>query len=514
MASTLNRNLPKVSLIAFYSNVSQGTRFTKGFTDEQGRYTVAIGMRQPTNKAFPYQVQYRWHWRYTLANQQKKGATWTAWTAWQNPIAVSGIPKGSTASPDNWQKSNLGKGSTSYVQVFKYTNCAMDAAFDAFCVQFRVRTYDASKRKHGEWVSSGDLLLYRRAQVLDETLVKPSASEIDIDFNYKWDRGRTLYIKSLKNASGTELLKRQVAVAPAVDSARGVLTDCPKRSGYIAGTYRLKAGTHLNSVPDAGTQVTMDAWLQTADGAQTKFDTPKTVISGDADLAKPTVNITSSQSGELTVLVYKGDATDDYYSAGIALACTNKRTGVRVSISPDYVKYTENVMNTSRPIITARYVRVPVNVALTVTASIRNRYKRVTYSNPVNRTIDTGAYSVLTWAGDTYGYATYYAQALGDMGISLSTERDMQTEVTGLTGETFVVFGTKKKTNISLSFAINDEVNADYAGYKRWDQIREHPGMYYLKLYDGRVYKLAIEKVSISAESKRQRKVSIEAVEV
>lgn len=514
MASTLNKNLPKVSLVAFYSNVSQGTRFTKGFTDELGKFTVTIGMRQPTNKAFPYQVQYRWHWRYTLENQQKKGATWTAWTAWQNPIAVSGISKGSTASPDNWLKSNLGKGSTSYVQIFKYENCIMDAAFDAFCVQFRVRTYDSSKRKHGEWVSSGDLLLYRRAQVLDETLVKPSASEIDIDFNYKWDRGRTLYVKSLKNASGTELLKSQVAVAPAVDSARGVLTDCPKRSGYIAGTYRLKVGTHLKSVPDAGTQVTIDAWLQTADGAQTKFDSPKVLISGDADLAKPTISITSSQSGGITVLVYKGDATDDYYSSGVNLTCLNKRTGNIESISPDYIKYTENVMNTSTPIIIARYVHAPVNVEFHITASMRNRYKKVIYSNPVSGTIDTGGYSVLTWAGDAYGSAAYYAQALGDLGISFSTKRDMQAEVTGLTGKTFVVFGTKKKTNISLSFPINDEVKANYAGYKRWDQIREHPGLYSLKLYDGRVYNLAIEKVSISAESKRQRKVSIEAVEV
>lgn len=514
MASTLNKNLPKVSLIAFYSNVSQGTRFTKGFTDELGKFTVTIGMRQPTNKAFPYQVQYRWHWRYTLANQQKKGAAWTAWTAWQNPIAVSGLPKGSTTDPNNWQKSNLGKGSTSYVQVFKYTNCAMDAAFDAFCVQFRVRTYDASKRKHGEWVSSGDLLLYRRAQVLDETLVKPSASEIDIDFNYKWDRGRTLYIKSLKNASGTELLKRQVDVTPAVDSARGVLTDCPKRSGYIAGTYKLKVGTHLHSVPDAGTQVTIDAWLQTADGAQTKFDSPKMLISGDADLAKPTINITSSQSGGITVRVYKGDATDDYYSAGINMTYLNKRTGHMVSISPDYEKYTENVMDTTTPIITARYIHAPVNVELRVTASIRNRYKKVAYSNPVTRTVDMGGYSVLTWAGDTYGDATYYAQALGDLGISFSTKRDMQVEVTGISGQPFVVFGKKKKTNISLSFSINDEVKTDYAGYAKWNQIREHPGMYCLKLYDGQVYNLAIEKVSISAESRRQRKVSIEAVEV
>ena len=503
--STINKKLPKVSKIAFYSNVSKGTSFTKGYTAENGKFSATVGMRQPTSKAYGYQVQYRWCYRYTLAQQKAKGATWTAWTAWKNPIAVSGIAKDATTDPDTWLKSNLGNGKNDYQTVYSYSQVAMAASYDAFRLQVRVRTYDGKNRKHGEWVSSGDLYLYRRAEVLDECLVQAGADCIDIDFNYKWDRGRTLYVKSLVQG-GRELMKATVAKAPQNDSARGEMTDCPRKAGYSPGTVRLNVGTNLKTMPVLGSNITVDAWLQTADGAQTKFDSPKLLISSDADLGAPVVSASYSMTtGTLTVWVRKSDADDDLKSGSVTATYT--WNGRIYTIQPDSITKNLDTISTSRYVMTAYFRNCPLNTRLTIAATFGNRYKK-TKRTTIYHTIDTNMFSGLFGIKDQDGIVAW---ALGDMSPAFKSKRDMQVELPQGWDLPMVVFGKGHTTAVSLSFGISEQTLSlnSGSGFSSWEKVMNNPGMYVLRCYDGRVHTIAIDSVNIGASKKGERQVSI-----
>ena len=503
--STLNKKLPKVSKIAYYSDVSKGTSYTKGYTAETGKFSVSVGMRQPSSRAYCYQMQYRWCYRYTLAQQKAKGATWTKWCAWKTPTAFGSYAKDSTADPDLWLQSNKGTVSKDYIELFKYTNVAIGASYDAFDLQVRVRTYDGKNRKHGEWVTSGHLYLYKRAEVLDECLVQAGSDCIDIDFNYKWDRGRTLYVKSLVQG-GRELMKKTVSKAPNSDSARGEMTDCPKRTGYNPGTLRLKVGTDLKAMPALGTSITVDAWLQTVDGAQTKFDSPKYLISSDADLGAPNVSTSYNQStGALTVRATKTDADDDIKKADATISYT--WNGKYYTINPDAVTTYLNVASTSRYVIIAQFQNCPLNIPLTATVSFSNRYKK-TKKTTVQRTIDTNMFSGLFGIKDQAGIAAW---ALGDMSPAFSTKRDMQVELPQGNELPMVVFGKGHTTGISLSFDISEQTHAlnSASGFSSWEKVMNNPGMYVLRCYDGRTHTMAIDSVSIGAVQKGKRKVSI-----
>lgn len=503
--STVNTKLPKVSKVAFYSNVSKGTSFTKGYTAENGKFSATVGMRQPTSKAYSYQVQYRWCYRYTLAQEKAKGATWTAWTAWKNPIAVSGIAKDATTDPNTWLKSNLGVGKNDYQTVFSYSNVAMGASYDAFRVQVRVRTYDGKNRKHGDWVTSDALYLYRRAEVRDECLVQAGADCIDIDFNYKWDRGRTLYVKSLVQG-GRELMKATVAKAPNNDSARGEMTDCPKRTGYSPGTVRLKVGTDLKAMPALGSDITVNAWLQTVDGAQTKLDSPKRLISSDADLGEPRITFSYAQdTGALHVRAYKTDADDDLNSATVALSYS--WNGKLYAVRADSETRNLNVMNTTTAVLTAVFKQCQLNNPLTVTVQFGNRYKKKK-SKVATYTIDTGRFSGLFGTGDQDGVAAY---ALGDMRPAFSSNREMQSELLQGYSRPLVVFGKGHTVDISLSFSINEQTNSinAYSGLKSWEKVMDNPGMYVYRGFDGRMHTVAVNKVNIGEPQKGARKVTV-----
>jgi len=503
--STINTKLPRVSKVAFYSDISKGTSFTKGYTAETGKFTAKVGMRQPTSKAYCYQVQYRWCYRYTLAQEKAKGATWTKWSAWKNPVAVSGIPKDATTDPDTWLKSNMGTSKNDYQTLFNYTNVAMGASYDAFRVQVRVRTYDAKNRKHGDWVSSGNLYLYRRAEVLDECLVQAGADCVDVDFNYKWDRGRKFYVKSLIQ-DGRELMRATVAKAPQNDSARGNMTDCPKRTGYSPGTLRLKVGTDLKAMPELGKSITVNAWLQTVDGAQTKLDSPMMLISSDADIGEPRITFAYSQStGALTVRAYKTDADDDINSAKIAL--TYSWNGKSYAVSPDTVSRNLDVMNTTTAVLTAVFKQCQLNKTLMVTVTFGNRYKK-TKAKAASYTISTGRFSGLFGTKDQDGIAAY---ALGDMGPAFGSSREMQAELLQGFSKPFVVFGKGHMVDFSLSFSISEQtvsINA-YSGLKAWEKLMDNPGMYVYRGYDGRMHTVAVDKISIGAVQKGSRKVSV-----
>lgn len=504
--STVNTKLPKVSKVAFYSNISKGTSFTKGFTDEAGKFAVTVGMRQPSSKAYGYQVQKRLHYRYTPAKAKAAGANWSAWTAWTAAVGSRG-----TTDPNTWLASNIGAGTADYMKLFAYSNNVIDTGkYDAMCLQVRVRTYDAKNRKHGDWVTSGDLFIYLKAEVRDEILVASGSGSVDVDYNYAWKRGGVkLHLDSVKEGT-RELLSKKFDAAPQKDSARGANTDCPKRTGYEPGTSKLEVGSHLKAMPTLGASLAVSGYLLTADGAKTALKTPMTLLSGDADLQPPRIVVTAdTASGNVTAMVYKTDADDDLKNATVS--ASYYYNGKKYTVRPSSTSKNLNVMSTSSPVVTASFDSVPLNTPLTVTATFSNRYKK-TKSTVTTVRVDTNRFSYVVNAGDQ----SIAAHALGDLGIAFSSKYPLDSELPLDAEKSFVVLGRGHKTDVSMAFKIGDATGDvdGHSGFKSWASVMNNPGIYVVKLYDGRMYRVAFDSMSIGAAQDRAHRVSIGGVEV
>ena len=503
--STINTKLPKVSKIAFYSNISKGTSFTKGFTDEAGKFAVTVGMRQPSSKAYGYQVQKRHHYRYTATRSKKVGANWSAWTAWTAAAGSRG-----TADPNTWLASNIGAGTADYIKIFTYPGNLIDTSqYDAMCVQFRARTYDAKNRKHGDWVTA-DLYVYCRAEVVDEILVASGSGTVDVDYNYRWDRGGVkLHLDSIKEGT-RELLLKKFDAAPQKDSARGANTDCPRRSGYEPGTSKLEVGTYLKAMPTIGASLAVSGYLLTADGAQTALRTPMTLLSGDADLQPPRVTITEdAASGNLTVRAYKTDADDDLNSVGISISYVYN--GKKYTVNPTSSTKNINAMSTTTPVMAATFASIPLNTQLSVKATFGNRYKR-TSSTSQSYEVSTSRFSYVVSEADP----SIAAHALGDLGIAFSSKYEMESELPLDAGRPFVVLGKGRDTSVSMAFKIGAVTGGvdQHSGFESWASVMGNPGIYVVKLHDGRMYRIAFGSMSIGAAADRAHRVSMSGVEV
>lgn len=162
--TTLNSKLPGVSKIAFCTSPGRGMS-TSISTGESGTFSRKVGFKQ-SSTTYPFQIQYRQRSRYTAANAKAKGATYTNWSNWKNAVAVSGIAKDATESQkpvNTWLKANKGVNTKGTYQTFmEFSSYLIPDTYDCRQFQFRIRTINKSKAKHGSWVTQ-TLTVYKRA---------------------------------------------------------------------------------------------------------------------------------------------------------------------------------------------------------------------------------------------------------------------------------------------------------------------------------------------------------------
>lgn len=517
--SVLNSKLPKCGKPAIFTSITKGTSCTKAFCKtEDGAYSVTIGCKQPNKKNYSYQVQYRYHYRYTAATAAKKGADWSTYTDWRTPVAIAA--KGSlpaiaantteTNKPVNaWLRSNVGVNTK---QTYKTLFCLENKTlgnYQAIAMQVRIRTFDAAKAKHGSWVVSDTLVVYDKANVEDEVLHTGDDGALDIDYNYVWDRGRTLHVTSVKDSNGRQLLRSAFAKTPQYDSRRSSSTLCPKRTGYQPGTNTIPV-SQLKREMEPNEEVTITAWLETGDGAKTYLTSSQTVAGEDATLGAPRVTVhTLVNLGRIYINVYKTDADDDLLSVGANVSWTY--LGKKYTANPTYsaVDTTLNT-TTSRVAYFSFSNRLPLGVELTFRVTFKNRYKK-TKSTTTTATIDTGSYAYLINNSNADVMATAYA----NMSVSLSTQHSGVIERPYGRALPFAAIDATGVVN-QVTFTANiDERDSDRrASFQWWNSVRSNPGVYTLRLPDGQMYQLAITEVSISQEREGLRTVSFTGTEV
>ena len=474
-------------------------------------------MKQPAKKSYSYQVQYRIHYRYTAANAAKKGADWTAWSSWMTPVAIAAkgslprIAANSTSDPNKWLRSNVGVNTkVTYQKLFKFTNKTL-SSYQALAMQFRVRTFDAAKAKHGDWVTSTTLVIYRRPEVMDETIHTGEDGALDIDYNYQWDRGCTLVVTSVKDSGGRELLSERFAQAPQYDGLRSASTLCPLRSGYAAGTSTIPV-EQLKRAPLPNETLTYSAYLETVDGARTTLESPKVVAGEDAELDPPRLAVTTDLSqGRALLEVYKTDADDDLLSVGASVSWTY--LGKRYTGKPTSSTSDPTIISTEQPV--GRYwfsTSLPLGIPLTFTATFKNRYKK-TVSSSETVTLATGKLAYLNGVTNTSIVAT----AFGNMALRLDSSGTFVTARPYGRSLPFAAVdptGHTNRINFEADIAESTSEVSAYATFAQWNSVRTNPGIYILRLPDGQVYRVAVTDVGISQERFGLRRVTISCEEV
>lgn len=100
---------------------------------------------------------------------------------------MGNVPKDGTETQypaDNWLAANKGinKKST-YITCYEFVDYKIPDDYDAREFQFRVRTFNKSKAKHGNWATE-TLTVYRSAAIADETAITKTDGGLAIKFNY------------------------------------------------------------------------------------------------------------------------------------------------------------------------------------------------------------------------------------------------------------------------------------------------------------------------------------------
>lgn len=515
--SKLNSKLGKVSDIRFCTSAGKNM-CTKIYTAENAKYTIKIGCKQPAKAVNPYQIQYRLRSRYTAANAKTKGADWTKWSAWGNMVQFtkSGTTYnvGNKTNPDEWLKSNKGVNKkSSYMTFYTFDNAGITSTYDARQYQVRIRTYNASTRKHGSWVNSSSLTIYKAAKVIDETVHRGADGSFMLDCNYIWDRGGTVHIDSIMDTDGRELLKAPVTRAMNYDSQRRAGSTPALKSGYTPGEFEIALGKIKRDL-EYGESLAINAWYQTKDGAKTYFKTPITVSRQDTTIDQPRVTVDKDETrGYMTVRVYKAQASDYIETISGSLSYTFR--GKKYAVKPAKSTVDLSVADTVTPMATYIYRWVPLNTALIVQVTVGNDYHSTqTFKATVQMDIDR---FMVNSVNDPQGLTA----AVDGRNASMSIDSAAKI-TTGLPygrQTPFAVYTPGRTTKIRLAGKVfEDAVSPSRLSARMtrrwWDAIRNNPGIYMLRTPDGQMYQIATSNVSIAKTNEAVCQFSLDSTEV
>lgn len=501
MAATktkLNSKLPTVSKIAFCTSAGKDMRHTIR-TGENGKFTRKVGFKQ-TSKTYPFQIQYRQRSRYTDANAKVKGAQWTKWSEWKCARGVSGIPlngKQSNYPVNQWLKANKGVNKKStYLTFFTFTDYQIPAAYDARQFQFRVRTINKSKAKHGNWTTQ-TLNVYKRAAVIDETIITRVDGGLKIKFNYIWDRNADIKVNSIKDSSGRELLKKSFTAALGVATLTSQTIPTP-RTGYTAGKIEIGM-KRLKRKIAAGEALNLNIAFTTCDGTATSF-TSGTVIEPTASLP-----ITTNRTWDEDKGICKITATTTSTLSSIGCSISYQYNGKDYSIAP--IDEEIDLQGTS-----TFYFYPPIGLPLTTTVKAENTIDQKDYITSAPYTLAASGYRF-----NKEDDISVCGIAWGDANYKVSGEPQYETSLPYGRENNVIFYGEGNTNELSFSATLVDKAGCYGGEYGRklaWDNIRNNQGVYYFRSSKGDMYKVGLTKVQINHDTKDLYELSTEMVEV
>lgn len=501
--TTLNSKLPGVSKIAFCTGPGTGMS-TSISTGESGAFTRKVGFKQAST-SYPFQIQYRQRSRYTAANAKVKGATYTNWSNWKNAVAVSGIAKDATESQkpvNTWLKANKGVNTKGTYQTFmEFSSYLIPDTYDCRQFQFRIRTINKSKAKHGNWTSQ-TLTVYKKAWVRDERVITKADGGFKIKFNYLWDRKASIDVRSIKDSEGRELLRKEYTTS--VGSCKLTASTIPAaRSGYKAGQVLVPVAKLKRKVT-TGESLTLDIRFVTADNAVTKLYSPRTVEEPHRDIGM-TINHSWNESlGMLTVNVTNSDsiALED-----VGCNVTYRYQGKSYSLAA--FQETKNLAKSGTSVF--RFFP-PLNTELTLHVKEEDSQDFKDVEDNITLTCEGKGYRL-----NKVGSTSICGVAWGNPQWDLDSSPQYETALPYGRAKNIVFYGSGYTNQIAFTATILDRegmYGGTYARKQGWDNVRNNQGVYVFRSAKGDMFQVALTDVQIHHESKDLYEVDVSMVEV
>ncbi len=506
--STLNTKLPKVSKIAFCTSAGKNMCTTL-YTAENGKYSIKVGFKQNT-KMYPFQIQYRYRNRWTAANAKKKGADWSAWSSWRNAVETTKLPYNDKKLIDTWLFANKGVNKNSDYRTFKeFNNAIIGADYDAREFQYRIRCYSSSKKQHGNFTYQ-KLRIYKKARVIDETIHATADGGLVFDFNYKWDRGGSVRVYSVKDAEGIELLNASLTKAANYDSLRTETTTPAKRTGYTPAEFYIEPD-ELTRAVEPGEKLTVDAEYVTDDNAVTKLVVSK-VKETDTTIDPLNLVYTFDElTGIYTLTAEKTDSND--FIQKISSYMTYQYLGKKYTIKPYLSEIDDNALKgDATGVVATYYYRPPLNVEVSAVVSVSNNYRGLTktYTSPAK-------FKSPLYMFTNIEKPEKAASCWDAVDFSISTSRPHEIALPYGRKKEIVFYGIGNETKIKFTANILDTVDQPggvYSMLQSWIELRNNQGIYELRTPHSEKYKVAITDIQIARTSFNVYKLSISMNEV
>lgn len=568
-------NMPIPRGIAFKRSARfSGKSLTKISVGESGKFSLHVGIKQPSKKVYPYQVQFREKSKYASASTQKKGAGWTKWGPWRcaDPFSwVTGktktkkgkkhtVKRGSAKDVASWKRANVGVNKKGTWKSIAKLSDTIDDKYEQRVYQYRVRCYNASKNKAGSW-KYGSITVKRAPVVMDEMLISSAKGSLWIGANVTPNRGGKLYITALQVYQNgkwvTNLRSKTWSAAWRRDTNRPASADNGKpktRSGYTPVEATIPA-SKLKNAMRPGQHIRIKGYYKAHDGSKTYlFNSSKlhkkklSVWDGKLDAFKLWVLDPSRGSFngmDLHHSVYvaafrDGDSTDDLYTAIGAAMTWKAADGSTVSVPPKVLNKKHYWSNRGAGMFAeAWFVAPPFGVDWSIVVTVRNN----TNGNNYCRSMAAGPYRQDTayihlvsdtmrsdrWGGEDAkasktsedGHAARYVGLLGPS-MTMDSERQSTVELPYGRGLPFAAFASGITNKITVdgtvmadSFKTANEASMPPHCRARYaDDLRRRQGIWYVLTPDGGRRKAAVTEVAMTSEKLGKQTVSITAQEV
>ena len=498
--SKRNARLPGVSNIAFCTAAGQNMSRVL-YTGSNGKFTRKVGFKQ-SSTAYPFQIQYRQRSRYTVANAKIKGASWTNWSPWKNAIGVSGIPVDATQASKpvaRWMKANKGVNkNSSYVTFYNFNSYVIPELYDARQFQFRIRTFNRSQARHGDFRVNG-LFVFKSAVVVDGTLITASDGGLKIKYNYMWDRTASIHVNSIKDSAGRQLLKKAYTTGIERTTLNDQTTPKP-RTGYKAGVVNIGIDKLKRRILK-GESLTLNVRFVTVDGASSPLPSG-TVIEPTRDI---NISVNHTWDQELGLLKVQAVNNDTVALTNIGCNVSYTYNGKAYSLSAFSV--TKNLTGTSKFYF---YPPIGIPVNIYIKEEDANDYK------------DSQSITGLTLNGSGYrlnkiNSTSICGLAWGEPSYSVNSQPQFQTSLPYGRNSNVIFYGQGATKSITLTATIVDKDNCYGGSYGRklaWQNVQNNQGLYIFRTNRGDMFKVGLTGLDMKHSKKDLYDLQVNMVEV
>lgn len=515
--STYNKKLPKPSEICFMKTDRTGrtdkiTMPFKGVVPSNG---ISFVSWRQSSYAYSYQVQYYVKARMIPDKQLQTGAEYTK-TDWKyfNPTwsgNVNTMNKCVTMDKQHRYYRYYGFGGKSLMT---------KGSYDKLEVVVRVRSFNKTKKQHGDWVSK-TLKILCKPTVTVHRIVALADGGFNLYLNTNgWKRGDSeVILKDVRHTGASKKENKQNLI----DEVGAIGTE--EASGYPYATFK---GSNFNTDFEQSESITLkNCVFRTCDGVDVSLDGTYKISSIDADISEPAVTVAiNHDKAELDVFVEKqaGQTGDDWDSVQCWMICDGKRFDTLV----DYGQ-TDDEQRFYRfhpPFDKELQLRVSITNNLggkftkTYNSSTHRWLKpipsngriQLDYTDGTDEQLDNGMF-----------YGSKYVSMNYEVEYSMDANRKYETELPFGRSRPVAFLGEGVNRAIKLKGSIDSSKDGFFetvahSTHNDWLEFQEHQGIVFLRMPEGKHYTALCTNVNISheeeADETRTVDISLEEVEI